>query len=221
MKVLFVPSDNNMVSGAFRSMVTLNKILNEKFNVDTLVVLPNKTGNGSNLLDENKIRYTFIDSYNWIVKSDRELTKEQHEQIAIEKEKNETAIKQLVELIKREHIDIIHINTTYSYVAAIAGLITRTPIVWHLREFLEEDQKRKIYDKKYGYKIIGKSDKIITISKALYKKYENILPKEKMQVVYNGIDTTVFYKPQKKIFQKDKVIYVWAGLGNKSKERDS
>lgn len=221
MKVLFVPSDNNMVSGAFRSMVTLNKILNEKFNVDTLVVLPNKTGNGSNLLDENKIRYTFIDSYNWIVKSDRELTKEQHEQIAIEKEKNETAIKQLVELIKREHIDIIHINTTYSYVAAIAGLITRTPIVWHLREFLEEDQKRKIYDKKYGYKIIGKSDKIITISKALYKKYENILPKEKMQVVYNGIDTTVFYKPQKKIFQNDKLIFVCAGSVNYSKGQDS
>lgn len=119
MKVLFVPSDNNIVSGAFRSMATLNKILNEKFDIDTLVVLPNRTGNGSELLDSYNVKYTFIDSYNWIVKSDRELTKEQHEQIAIEQEKNKHAITEFVELIKREHIDIIHINTTYSYVAQL------------------------------------------------------------------------------------------------------
>ena len=221
MKILFVPSDNNIVSGAFRSMATLNKILNDKFKVETLVVLPNKTGNGSQLLDEYNIRYTFIDSFNWIVKSDRELTKEQHEQMAIEKAHNEIAIKQFVELIKKEHIDLIHINTTYSYVGAIAGLITRTPIVWHLREFLEEDQKRKIYDKEYGYKIIGKADKIITISKALYQKYENILPKDKLQVIYNGIDTSVFYKPDKEIFQQDKLIFVCAGSVNYNKGQDS
>lgn len=220
MKVLFVPSDNNMVSGAFRSMVALNRILNIKFGIETLVVLPNRTGNGYQLLDENKIRYTFIDSYNWIVKSDREISDEEKEKIILQKHKNEFAIKQFVELIKKENIDIIHINTTYSYVGAIAGLITRTPIIWHLREFLEEDQKRRIYDKEYGYKMIGKADKIITISKALYKKYEEILPKEKMQVVYNGIDTSVFYKPEKKIFQNNDYIFVCAGSVNYNKGQD-
>ena len=113
---------------------------------------------------------------------------------------------EFVELIKKEHIDLIHINTTYSYVAAIAGLITKTPIVWHLREFLEEDQKRKIYDKEYGYKIISKADRIVTISKALYHKYESIFPKEKMQVIYNGIDTAEFYNPKKQIFNNEKVF---------------
>ena len=92
MKVLFVPSDNNFVSGAFRSMCTLNKILNDKFKIQTLVVLPNKTGNGFKLLDELNIKYTYIESFNWIVKSDRELTKEQHNQILIEQEKNGDAI---------------------------------------------------------------------------------------------------------------------------------
>ena len=221
MKVLFVPSDNNIVSGAFRSMATLNKILNEKFKIETLIVLPNRTGNGSELLDSYNLKYTFIDSYNWIVKSDRELTKEQHEQIALEQEKNQIAIKEFVELIKKEHIDLIHINTTYSYVAAIAGLITKTPIVWHLREFLEEDQKRKIYDKEYGYKIISKADRIVTISKALYHKYESIFPKEKMQVIYNGIDTAEFYNPKKQIFNNEKVIFVCAGSVNYNKGQDS
>lgn len=221
MKVLFVPSDNNIVSGAFRSMATLNKILNQELGITTLVVLPNREGNGSELLDEYNIKYCYIDSYNWIVKSDRELTKEQEDQIVIERDKNEFAIKEFVELIKKEHIDIIHINTTYSYVAAIAGLITRTPIVWHLREFLEEDQKRKIYDKKYGYKLIGKSDRIITISRALYHKYENIFPKEKMQVIYNGIDTDEFYNPEKQIFRDKKITFVCAGSVNYNKGQDS
>lgn len=221
MKILFVPSDNNIVSGAFRSMAALNRILNEKHGIDTLVVLPNREGNGSALLEEYGIKYVYIDSYNWIVKSDRPVTEEQREQIAIESHKNELAIKQFVQLIKREKIDVVHINTTYSYVAAIAGLITRTPVVWHLREFLEEDQKRRIYDREYGYKLIGKADRIITISKALYNKYENILPKEKMRVIYNGIDARDFYRPDKKIFQSHKCIFICAGSVNYNKGQDS
>ena len=222
MKVLFVPSDNNPVSGAFRSMAALNKILNEEYGIQTLVVLPTEVGEGAKLLDDMNIRHTCIRSYNWIVKSDRELTEKEHEQKAEEKEKNKAAVKRFVELIKKEKIDLIHINTTYTYVAAIAGRITNTPIVWHLREFLEEDQKRRIYDREFGYKLIGKADKIITISKALYKKYESILPVDKMQVIYNGIDTDTFYKPEKQIFiNDDRYIFVCAGSVNYNKGQDS
>ena len=222
MKILFVPSDNNPVSGAFRSMAALNRILNEEYGIETLAVLPTRNGDGAALLDELHVRYTFIESYNWIVKSDRELTAEEHRRKAEEKEENKRAVAQFVELIKREKIDIVHINTTYTYVAALAGQITNTPVVWHLREFLEEDQKRRIYDREFGYTLIGKADKIVTISKALYKKYEQILPAEKMKVIYNGIDTDAFYKPDKQIFTDEgKYIFVCAGSVNYSKGQDS
>ena len=46
MKVLFVPSDNNPVSGAFRSMAALIKILNEEYGIQTLVVLPTEEAKG-------------------------------------------------------------------------------------------------------------------------------------------------------------------------------
>ena len=221
-KILFVPSDNNMTSGAFRSMASLNKILNQELKIPTLVVLPNKTGDGSTLLDLYNIKYTYIESYNWIIKSDRELTKEENDSLIQNFEKNKNAVKKFVELIKKEKITIIHINTSYSYVAAIAGRITYTPIVWHLREFLEEDQKRRFYDRAYSYKLISKSDRVITISKALYKKYESILPCSKMQVIYNGIDTDIFYKPDKQIFQNnDHYIFVCAGSVNYNKGQDS
>lgn len=221
MKILFVPSDNNSTSGAFRSMSKLNEILNKEHGIETLVVLPNKTGDGVKLLEKYGVKYCFIESYNWIVKSDKELTVDDEYYMNINKHKNLQAIKAFVSLIKKEKIDIIHINTTYSYVAAIAGHITKTPVVWHLREFLEEDQKRRIYDREYGYDLIGRSEKIITISKALYTKYENIFPKEKMQVIYNGIDTDDFYKPNKKIFQNKKLTFVCAGAVNYNKGQDS
>ena len=67
MKILFVPSDNNFSSGAFRSMATLNKLLNEKFNIQTLIVLPNQTGDGVTLLDKYNLKYVFINSFNWII----------------------------------------------------------------------------------------------------------------------------------------------------------
>ena len=220
MKILFVPSDNNFTSGAFRSMSVLNRILNQEWHIDTLVVLP-REGDGVKLLDEYKIKYTYIESYNWIVKSDRELTPEEEERIAVEKELNKIAIQKFVDLINKEKPDLIHINTTYSYVAAEAAQITKVPLIWHLREFLEEDQARRIYDKEYGYSLIGKADKIITISKALYKKYENILPKDKMCVIYNGIDTDQFYAKKRSIFKKDKVIFICAGSVSYNKGQDT
>ena len=220
MKILFVPSDNNLTSGAFRSMAVLNRILNQELSIETLVVLPTE-GLGVNLLNDFGIKYCFINSYNWIVKSDRELTEDQHREMAENQRKNLTAIKEFVDLIKKESIDIVHINTTYSYVAAIAAHICGVPVIWHLREFLEEDQKRKIYDREYGYRLIGQSDKIITISKALYKKYEDIFPREKMQTIYNGIDTDLFYKPAKEIFKNKKTIFICTGAVNYNKGQDS
>lgn len=217
-KILFVASDNNFTSGAFRSMATLNKVLNEKFGVETLVVLPNDTGDGVSLLKKYNIRYVFVKSYNWIVSAVKELNADEKQWFHDNLDYNSIAIREIVNIIKEEKIDIIHINTTYSYVAAIAGKITNTPVVWHLREFLEEDQKRRIYDRETGYRIIGGADKIITISKALYNKYENILPKEKMQIIYNGIDEKSFFNEQKQIFNNDnKTVFFCAGIINENK----
>lgn len=217
MKILFVPSDNNFSSGAFRSMATLNKLLNEKFNIQTLIVLPNQTGDGVTLLDKYNLKYVFINSFNWIISDNRKLSVEETQRFYSGLNYNSIAIRELVKIIREENIDIIHINTTYSYVAAIAGKLTNTPVVWHLREFLEEDQKRRIFDREFGYKIISGADKIITISKALYKKYENVLPKDKMQIIHNGIDETDFYKPERTILSDKKVVFFCAGIINDNK----
>ncbi len=219
MKILFIPSDNNFTSGAFRSMAKLNQILNQEKGIDTLVVLPNSTGDGTALLDEYGIKYTFINSNNWVIRCDKfdDSTNKEWSKI---KKQNEKAIAETVKLIKDYKPDVVHINTSYSYVAAEAANICNIPIVWHLREFLEEDQSRRFIDRRYANKLISHSDRVITISKALYKKYVDTIPNTKLKMIYNGIDTDQFYKPEKKIFQKNKVIFTCIGSINENKGQD-
>ena len=215
MKVLFAASDNNSSSGAFRSMVALNKILNTEFGVETLVVLPEE-GDGAPLLEQAGVRYTVIRSFGWVI-ADAPVSPALRMCISEQKKLNSEAVRLFLRLIEEEKIDIVHINTSYSYVAALAAHIANKPIVWHLREFLEEDQGKRIYDRRGGYALISASDRIVAISQALYKKYEGILPKDKMRVIYNGIDEKVFWKPEKKIFRGRTLEFVCAGAINSKK----
>lgn len=207
-KVLFVASDNDATSGAFRSMVTLCCILRDKFKLNICIVLP-KEGDGLNLVKAARIRYTIIDSEDWIVRLNASNSDIRAKRQAIKK-LNGKAIRQLSRFIKDEQFDLVHINTSYSYVGAIAANKAQVPTVWHIREFLEEDQQRKIINKKYGYKLMNKSSKLVAISQSILKKYSPIFDIRLVQI-YNGIDDKQFYEPRKEILQSNKIIFICVG----------
>ena len=210
LRVLFIPSDNNRTSGAFLSMVALNCVLREKYNVDTFVVLPNP-GHGEELLIKNKIPYTMIQSKDWVVPIDANRDSNFEKEIKQKKKYNKAAILRLQKLIKDNEFDLVHINTTYSYVGALAALKTKTPFVWHLREFLEEDQSNTLWNRKKGNELINKADRVVAISKSLYKKYENVIDKSRLVCIFNGIDATKFYNPEKIIMQESIVKFIFIG----------
>ena len=210
MRVLFVASDNNRTSGAFLSMVTLNKLLRKEYNVDTFVVLPNK-GNGESLLIENHIPYTLIESRDWVVSINQKRSCDFDKMVKKKKKINKIAIRAIEKIIIQNHFDLLHINTTYSYVGAIAAQKAGIPYIWHLREFLEEDQGNTLWDRNKGNCLIGQATNVIAISKSIYRKYENIIPNSKLVCILNGVDETKFYKPEKKILQNDTVKLVFIG----------
>lgn len=210
LRVLFVPSDNNRTSGAFLSMVTLNCLLREKYNVDTFVVLPNP-GDGEELLIKNKIPYTVIQSYDWVLPLNKVRDEECLSEIQNKKKNNKRAITLLEKLIKNNNFDLVHINTTYSYVGAEAALKAGIPYIWHLREFLEEDQGKTMWDREQGNKLINKADRIVTISQSLYKKYEQVFDLSKLVCIFNGIDESKFYIPDKMIMTKDTIRFIFVG----------
>ena len=210
MKVLFVPSDNSPTSGAFLSMVTLIRLLRDHFGVVPYVVLP-KEGDGQALLEENNILFELVKSYDWVVPQEIHGTWKCELKTFGKKLLNLQAVRKIAQIARRESVDLIHINTTYAYVGAKVAHKTGIPHIWHLREFVEEDQGRTLWNRQAGNKLIAQADRIIAISSSVYQKYEDIIDKNKLVIILNGIDCDKFYRPEKEIYQNEKFILAYGG----------
>ena len=116
-----------------------------------------------------------------------------------------------MQLIKECDFDLIHVNTTYSYVGAVAALRTGIPFIWHLREFLEEDQGNTLWDRNIGNSLINKADRVIAISDSIYQKYSGTIDEHRLVKIYNGIDADRFYLPHKEILVDDIVSFIMVG----------
>ncbi len=204
MKVLFISSDNNKASGAFLSLVQLCKELKAQFNVDSCIVLSEK-GDGEDILQIEGIPFRMIRSFHWIESSDRiKKNPLRHIKWAVKFLYNIIPQRKIMSLIDEINPNLVHINTTYSYVAAKPAIKKKVPLVWHLREYLEEGQGLQIIYKDYGFKMISNADAIICVSKGLKKKYENLL-KGRIECIYNGIDETRFTSIDKEIFKDEEI----------------
>lgn len=197
-KILFMSSDNNSSSGAFLSMVNLNTDLN-RCGISTLVVLP-EYGNGEQKLIEKQVDYTYVQSEHWCIGLyDRTVLKKIKSLV-----KNFSAIRTIRKLIRDNGVEIVHCNTTYTYVGSVAGQRENVPVIWHLRENLKEQGMRFInYNR--CIKAINQSRKIIVISKYLEKCLSG-LNRAAVRVVYNGIDIEKFYVRKEILIDKDHVI---------------
>ena len=207
-KVLFISSDAYKMSGAFLSEVVLNKILNQKFKINTHIVLPYK-GSGQSIINDAKVSNHVVTSHDWIVPVDAKTDFRFFVDKYIEHTENLKAAIKIAKYALTNNYNIIHSNTTYTYVGYLASKLSGIPHVWHLREFLEEDQNKKIYCKEKGYKMIGNSQRVITISDALYQKYKSFVPEPNLKLIYNGISAASHYSPKKEIFKQDIPVFLF------------
>lgn len=210
LNVLFIPSDNNRTSGAFLSMANLIVNLKNKYDINEYVILPNE-GNGEAILLDNGINFKLINSRDWVVPLSQKRDSKFISEVNRKRRINDNAILDIRKVIQEKDIDIVHINTTYSYVGAEAAIGEKIPFVWHLREFLEEDQSNTLWDREQGNQLINRADKIIAISDSIFRKYENIFDKNRLVRIYNGIDANRFYKPEKNIFNDNIIKFIMVG----------
>ena len=90
-------------------------------------------------------------------------------------------------LFKKLNIDIVHMNTSWTYLAAQVAARMNIPYVWHIREFLEEDQNVCIWNREKGYRLIAQATCVIAISESIKQKYERLIPEANLIKIYNGI----------------------------------
>lgn len=100
-----------------------------------------------------------------------------------------TISKELQTLLFNENFDLVYTNTSTVDIGVRISNILNIPHVWHIREFGKEDFGFKsLVSQRYRRKCIENSDAIITISKALQKKYSMYTEVTKLHLVYNGFD---------------------------------
>lgn len=216
MNILFIASDNDRASGAFLSMVRLCSILKNtyKHNVYVLVQRP---GDGQILLEEQGIPVYYKRTYNWIARIKEFDGLKNLAERNIKRVLNKKSVYEYIKLIKELEIEIVHINTSWTYIGAVAAKRAGVPYVWHIREFLEEDQNVRMWNRNYGYRLISDAEKVITISDSIYQKYKKLVKKEKLITIYNGIDADTFYSKTHDILDEKEYLFLIIGFISESK----
>lgn len=96
--------------------------------------------------------------------------------------------------INFKEIDIVHTCHNRIDIGAFIAKRLKVPHVWHIREFGEEDYDVHIYKRNCIKYMNDNADSFIAISSAVAEKWlERGISGEKMQIVYNGVDSRVFY----------------------------
>lgn len=84
--------------------------------------------------------------------------------------------------------DLIYANSTKLFIwSAIVGSMANTPVIWHLHNLLIDNKSRMLVEFFGKWRSVKK---IIAVSHATKKHYERL--GDKIEVIYNGIDTAQF-----------------------------
>lgn len=101
------------------------------------------------------------------------------------------AAMQLIPIIEKENIDLIHINSSVSHFAAIAALKAHIPYVWHIRELMKEHYNYEFLNEELRVSLYKKADKLITISDYVQEQYFGKYGLETYRL-YDGLNISRF-----------------------------
>lgn len=201
MKILFIDNTGLVSAGAFHSMVALIERLMKK-GVIASVALPS-FADGMDLLNEKHIRFFRFKpcSYSWMI--NKASSKIEYLKMPVKKIVVLLGAVCLALYIKKNKIELVHENTSACYIGYYAAKLSGVKHVWHIREFMEEDFNCEIWGGRKSLSCFSKSDAVVAVSQAIYRKYENLIHPDIFKVVFNGIDVDRFYCPEHVIFENN------------------
>ena len=207
-KVLVVASNSSMNSGASHSLVTFVYIINQRHQDVQLDVLLPCHGDIENALKKANIRYRVIPYSNALWK--KPVGKCQCGEIGLFLRRclNFAARIKIDNLVKQ--YELVHINAITTDMGAEEAQARGVKVIWHIREFLEEDLGQEFFDRADAIKMLNRADMRIAISKSVADKYTACLGRE-VEVVYNGIDIKRFYNEHSDLFEAPKIKILMMG----------
>lgn len=207
MKILFVSTDFNR-SGAALAMIELAEKI-QQFGNEVLLLYPGY-GNAVEEAEKRGLPQKVIRSYEWVKPLERQESWREKIKWFLKHAYNIISILRIEHLIKQEDIDIVHNNTLWGYVGPVAARRTKTPYVWHMRELLEQQQQQLRW-KKFGENLISDADALVAISKLVENNYDGRFPKEKIHLIYDGVDIDKMYRTNHSLFVNQKIRMIIVG----------
>lgn len=108
------------------------------------------------------------------------------------------SLRPYVQLINDWQIDLVYSNSSVFPIGRISALLTRSPHIWHVREFGEPDfSLQYIPPKRLCRELILHSNRIIFNSQAVRKHYDMEINNDYPSVIYNGIASRAEYDAYK------------------------
>lgn len=184
LKVLFVAADTSM-GGSSRSLLQLMCELRQNYNVYPIVLIPSKK-HIKTLRLEDKCKELDIPCYVyrfcWFKGTKRY---RQYIKIILN---YFIFYPIIIYKLRSLKVDLVHSNNSIIDIGAFISLFKRVKHVWHLREFGDLDFG--LYSglgKKIDSLIYRMGDVFIAISQSIKSAFSYVIPKEKIELVYNGV----------------------------------
>lgn len=186
MKVLLAATSSESFSGASKCLVELADQL-EKKNIDVTVLLP-RHGDLEGNLSKKNIKYAVIKQLQcWYIGKNEKI-----KFLNLKYLFNKLSILKTVYFIKKNNFDVVHINASTAYVPGVAAIKAGISLVWHLREFGEQDLNISFTRQRYAHKVLNCSTAIIAISRSVKEKWSKELVPE-IRVIYDGLPIEQYY----------------------------
>lgn len=204
MKVLLAATGSETFSGAYKCLIDLALGLIRK-NVQVTITLPRDESDIKEELEYYHLPYVvFPEKRCWYVENE-DIAIKTHIENRVKRFINKRTIKNIRNYLKENDFDIVHVNASTAYIVGYAAIQLQIPVVWHLREMLEEDLNIKFFDPSYSYRILNKASRCIAISHAVKDKWQKKL-NVPIDVVYDGIFINDYYVKDKEFRNPIKVL---------------
>ena len=194
-KIILVSTTNDDISGASKALIELAANLKNKGN-QVIVILP-AHGNLEQILKKYgitvKILFFYNDWWQWINRKKDNYLKYFAKRIVNRKYYNYTK-----KYLRKENPNILHINALTSGNVAKCAEDLNIPVVWHIREFMEEDLGIDFINQKNALKVLNKATCFLAISKAIKEKWQHKIHVP-INVVYDGVPISNYLVKNKQL----------------------
>ena len=106
-------------------------------------------------------------------------------------------MRRTIRMVREHRIDIVYTNSIVTLSGALAAAVCRVPHVWHIRELLKGHPLKSPLPLPITFGLVGAlSTKVITVSNAVAAQFSQRIMRQRVRVIYNGIDPAPFMSEQ-------------------------